>query len=55
MSPIAAPNSGAMREMGSDRKRSKMPFSMSALSWMPMPTDANAMFWPMRPVTSSGR
>ena len=48
-SASTAPTSGAERAIGSDRNRSKTPFSMSALRFWPSATPAIAMPWPSRP------
>ena len=52
---MTAPTSGADRAIGSDRNRSKTPFSMSWLRLTPMLTLAMAMVWPTMPGSRNWR
>jgi len=55
MSAKTEPTSGAAREIGSDRNRSKTPFSMSALRFCPSAIPPIASDWPSMPGSSNSR
>ncbi|MNW64894.1 hypothetical protein D3C74_432220 [compost metagenome] len=55
VSASSAPDNGAIRAIGSERKRSNTPLSMSSRSWTPVTTDVVMTVWTRMPGMIVGR